>query len=599
MPAPSWITSWIAEWEHIDTLAEARKRLLHLMLVVFSILGLPALLVGSLEAFTQGHPQTGLLYLGFYLPVLYITIRRQSLSYRWKLGVLLGALYLMGFSNLLIYGFTGAGIHVLLTFCVLTTALRGIKGGLASMGLSLAAILGSGLAHTAGWVTMIPALLTIADSGPAWLTAGVTFLMLSMVMVGTAGLVQDVLQRSLRDLSQHQAQLAASEQQYRLLAETTTDLILTGNPEGRISYANSRTQAVTGFTQEELADRSVLSVISPENREYVEGQVERLLSAADQRVLFETSLVDRDGKEIPLEVNASPIRIQDEITGILMVGRDISKRKAAERALKRYSESLEEMVAERTRALEEMQQQAIRRERLAVLGRLAGGVAHELRNPLGVIHNAVYYLQNVKPLAPEILEEYLAILEDETGNATSIIGDLIDFSRKEQPDPEVLDFSQEVQDVLEELPPPEGVDVELQVPAQPPALYADPRHVSKIFSHLIANAYEAMPEGGTVTLAAEKAASSDLPDQDGETSYVRILCADTGMGIPRENLERIFEPLFTTKTRGIGLGLALTRRLVQANGGWLEVESEPGKGSRLVCYLPGSRPGDGNGVKKA
>ena len=264
--------------------------------------------------------------------------------------------------------------------------------------------------------------------------------------------------------------------------------------------------------------------------------------------------------------------------GLGMITTDITERVRAEEALKEYSERLEEMVEERTRKLQDAQERLVRRERLAVLGQLAGGVGHELRNPLGVISNAVYYLKTVLTDADETTREFLDIISAEVRNSSKIISDLLDFSRTRMPDREEVAVSELVAQVLKKRPPPEEVEVITEFAPDLPPVFVDPRQMGQVLGNLVTNAYQAMKEGGKLTISAQA-----------EEGQVSISVGDTGCGISPENMAKLFEPLFTTKSRGIGLGLAVSRSLVEANGGSIEVESEVGKGSTFTVRLPVGR----------
>ncbi|MFZ5909924.1 MAG: two-component system sensor histidine kinase NtrB, partial [Chloroflexota bacterium] len=140
---------------------------------------------------------------------------------------------------------------------------------------------------------------------------------------------------------------------------------------------------------------------------------------------------------------------------------------------------------------------------------------------------------------------------------------------------------------LERFPAPEGVRVTLDLPGDLPPVFADPRQVEQVLGNLVVNACQAMPQGGQL-LVLSRVEGSVISDQctDDDRQWVRIAVRDTGVGIPPENLEKIFEPLFTTKPKGIGLGLAVSRKLAEANGGRIEVQSEAGVGSTFTLYLP-------------
>ena len=266
--------------------------------------------------------------------------------------------------------------------------------------------------------------------------------------------------------------------------------------------------------------------------------------------------------------------IDGNIYAALGFARDITELKRAEESLKEYSERLEQMVEERTKELKDAQEQLVRREKLAILGQLAGGVGHELRNPLGVISNAVYYLKMVQPDAEETVKEYLETISEEVNRSTQIVSDLLDFSRVKSVEREETAVSDLIAEVLEKQPVPENVKVTSTIPSDLPPVFIDLRQIRQVFDNLITNACQAMPEGGKLSISA-------IAEQD----KVHVSFTDTGSGISEENMEKVFEPLFTTKARGIGLGLAVSRNLVEANGGSIEVESEEDKGSTFTVIL--------------
>ncbi len=256
--------------------------------------------------------------------------------------------------------------------------------------------------------------------------------------------------------------------------------------------------------------------------------------------------------------------------------KEIAQRKAAEEALRMYSQDLESLVAERTKALQEAQEQILRQEKLAVIGQLAASISHELRNPLGVITNAIYYLKMVLSNENEKVQEYLNLIEEQALKTAKIASNLLEFTRSRPPQPSTISLDEFLPHLLRLVPPPVSVQIDLQIPAKLPPLYVDRTHLEQILTNLLSNAYQAMPHGGRVTITAEAAGNA-----------VHLAVSDTGEGMTEEVIAQIFEPLFTTKAQGIGLGLAITKNLVTANGGRIEVQSEPDKGSTFIVTLPG------------
>jgi signal transduction histidine kinase len=216
-----------------------------------------------------------------------------------------------------------------------------------------------------------------------------------------------------------------------------------------------------------------------------------------------------------------------------------------------------------------------RTERLIAIGQMAGGVAHELRNPLNVIRTSVYYLLNAKNPSAEKAAEHLHRIERQVGLADKVITALSDFAKLPFPEVRPIAVASCVADALEITALPPEIQVAMSWPDDLPAVLADPDQLRIVLTNLIRNARDAMPDGGQLTVSA---AACD--------SYVEIAISDTGVGIPPETLSRIMEPLFSTKARGLGLGLAITRAIVDKHQGQLAVTSQPGQGSIFRVSLP-------------
>jgi signal transduction histidine kinase len=247
--------------------------------------------------------------------------------------------------------------------------------------------------------------------------------------------------------------------------------------------------------------------------------------------------------------------------------------------LQRLNEQLEMRVRQRTAALRDAQEQLIRKEKLAVLGQLAGGVGHELRNPLGAIKSAAYFLNMVLEEPDPEVKETLEILDKEVATSERIISSLLDFARAKSPAWRKVDLKEMVQEALSRIAVPENVEVVSRLNGRLPIIVADPDQLVQVFGNIVLNAVQAMSGGGRLVV------KSQVPSPE----WVAVSFADTGVGIPEENLGRLFEPLFTTKAKGIGLGMAVTKTLVEGHGGTIEVESEVGKGSTFTVKLPTGR----------
>ncbi|MBL9094539.1 MAG: hypothetical protein JNL96_25175 [Planctomycetaceae bacterium] len=214
-------------------------------------------------------------------------------------------------------------------------------------------------------------------------------------------------------------------------------------------------------------------------------------------------------------------------------------------------------------------------DRLATIGQVAGGIAHELRNPLNVIKTSVYYLLNAKQATAEKRAEHLARIERQVSVADGVITALNDFARLPVPALTRMAIKACLLEVLETNALPANIVVSIDVPESIPELLGDPGQLKIVFGNLVRNARDAMPDGGKLELSASR------NDQE-----VEIKVCDTGVGIKPEDLDRVMEPLYSTKARGIGLGLAITRAIVDKHQGRLRVSSQPSVGTQFVVTLP-------------
>jgi len=248
-------------------------------------------------------------------------------------------------------------------------------------------------------------------------------------------------------------------------------------------------------------------------------------------------------------------------------------------------ELVDQRTAELNQSLQTLrrtQDQLVHSERLAAIGELASAVGHELRNPLAVISNALYLVRRATSSStnPRVVQN-LDTADREVSAATLIVSDLLEYSRSREPMLSEVDLTDLMDEALSVAPHPDTVAVDWQAPSEPVTGPADRDQLRQVFLNLLSNAYDAMPDGGSLALNVNR-------ESDG---HVRIEVRDTGTGMADETRARIFEPFFTTKARGVGLGLAVTNRIVTAHRGRIEVETGPGLGTTFTVHLPGGHNG--------
>jgi signal transduction histidine kinase len=224
-----------------------------------------------------------------------------------------------------------------------------------------------------------------------------------------------------------------------------------------------------------------------------------------------------------------------------------------------------------------------RSERLAAIGQVAGSIAHELRNPLNVVKTSVYYLLNAKNPTAAKQAEHLTRIERHVTLADGVITALSSFAKMPVPNLQPFPIVQCVQEALETNPVPENVRVTLDCPLSLPHVLGDINQLRIVFANLIRNAREAMPQGGSLSINGQVV-----------NDAVEVAVTDTGMGISSDDIHRIMEPLYSTKARGLGLGLAIARAILDKNKGSMRLTSEVGKGSSFRVRLTPALPKDAN-----
>jgi len=265
------------------------------------------------------------------------------------------------------------------------------------------------------------------------------------------------------------------------------------------------------------------------------------------------------------------------------VSRDISEKVKFQEEIIKLNRELEKRVEKRTAELLEASEKLERQERLAILGRLTGSVSHELRNPLSSIKNSVFFLKMKIKDADEKSVKHLDIINREVDHSLKIITTMLDSIRIKSVTKKIEKINDIISDFIKfhEFPP--NITLETHLDSQNPEIEVDRSQITQVLRNLVTNAIDAMPDGGMLTLSTTR-------DQRG----VCIKVVDSGLGIPASIKEKIFNPLFTTKASGIGLGLSVVREIIEKHGGNIEWTSEQGKGTEFVISIPSSQPGEAN-----
>ena len=326
--------------------------------------------------------------------------------------------------------------------------------------------------------------------------------------------------------------------------------VIVWDNEQKISLFNNAFEALTGYKKGSMLGRSIDVLFPPLQKTEILETIERAM-AGEKWQSVEVPILCKDGEtRIALWNSANVQDKAGNIVGTIAQGQDITERKRLQEAL-------------------------LKSERLAAIGQLASAVGHEIRNPLGVIKNSAYFLNMMlKDVADEKVVKHLKILEKEVNSANLIISDLLDFARKKPLTLVKTDLNETVKNTLSKITVPENIKVEVKL-GEISKMLLDEERVQRVCHNLILNAVQAMPEGGKLAIQTTK-----------QDDSAKLIVRDTGVGIPKEIVPRLFTPLFSTKAKGIGLGLVICKQIVEGHDGNITVDSRVGEGSTFTVKLP-------------
>jgi len=400
-----------------------------------------------------------------------------------------------------------------------------------------------------------------------------------------------------------------AEELYRNMVELSPDSIFTFNTKGIIKTCNNAATRMLGYSREEMVGKhfAKLGTLRLKDvprylklfKDTLEGKAGEPIEAVIKRK--DRTLLTADVRVNLLEVGGKTVlqaTVRD-ITEYKQMAEEIRKKnelldaqneelRSANEELQATEEELRVSNEELQAANEELmetQGQLIRSEKLAAIGQLASGVGHELRNPLGAIKNAVFYVRrriartDLSTTEPRVME-FLDIMDEEVNSANKVITDLLGFSRVAKPTVYPTSIAGVIEGTLGHNPPAENIKLVRDIDDNLPMAMVDADQIRQVFSNIIINAQQAMPDGGQLTIRAKD-----------RGKFVNVEFVDSGCGIPAAVMKKIFDPLFTTKAKGIGLGLSVCKSILERHGGDILVESKEGRGTTFTVSLPAQETG--------
>jgi PAS domain S-box-containing protein len=380
--------------------------------------------------------------------------------------------------------------------------------------------------------------------------------------------------REFEEQKKSEQKLLFSEKKYRRLYETTQDGIMARDLQGKMVDCNQAYAKMLGYSKKELRNLTVRDLLPEKWHEQREEVVNKVLQTG-RSIVFEREYKRKDSSVFPASVRTW--RLTDgkgKVIGIWSIVRDITEQKNSQKNLEKYANVLKKIIKDRTKQLKDS-------ERLVAIGQTAGMVGHDLRNPLQTVIGELYLAKKeVESLAEnEVknnLNESIQVIEEQAVYMDKIVSDLQAFVQPIRVDKKTFHLKELVSEILASVMTPNNITVKMQINDDFPQIKADLHLIKRVLINLVTNSVQAMPKGGTLTLTGKVTPQGQ----------VLVTVKDTGVGIPNAIKKQIFTPLFTTKPRGQGFGLAVCKRVIEAHGGTISFESTAGKGAEFTIQFP-------------
>lgn len=384
-------------------------------------------------------------------------------------------------------------------------------------------------------------------------------------IIALLGVTRDVTERKKAENA-----IRESEERFRAITMTASDAIMLMDDRGKIVNWNPAAERMFGYSAEEVAGRDLHVFLAPQRLHHVYQKGFANFVATGQGPVINRSVEmdaqKKDGTEFPIEVSTSAMNIGGHWHALGIV-RDITERKRLE-------------------------QELVKTQKLESIGTLAGGIAHDFNNLL----QGIFGFISLAKMTIDQKEKALAMLdqaEKALHQSVNLTTQLLTFSKGGKPLKKVFNLQPVIENAIRFSLSGSSVGHLLLVKETIRQVDADEGQISQVIQNIVLNAEQSMPLGGRITITLRNARRSDItsPPDTGERDFVEISIQDTGIGIPPEYLSRIFDPYFTTKERGSGLGLATAYSIIRNHGGTIQVSSELGKGSTFTIGIPASVAG--------
>lgn len=326
----------------------------------------------------------------------------------------------------------------------------------------------------------------------------------------------------------------------------------------------------TAFTEENIKQK-----IYSDDLDYVSKTIDKIRSGVLIPIIeFRIKKTNQDIRYISV-IAESVLNENGEMETVTGTAQDITQRKLSEEQIKNQNILLEKAVIKKTHEMEKMMEKLIRQEKLATIGKVSGSIAHEIRNPLGAVKQAVFFLQGKLKNKSEKIKTHLNIIDEELTITDRVITNLLEMTRLEEANKEKINIAELINQAVDRCDLGNKITLKLNIMKNAEFMWADPLQMQQVFVNLIINSSQAMEKKGIIEFKTIK-----------NNHFVKITVTDTGHGMSNIAIKKAFEPLFTTKAKGTGLGLSICKQIIDNHGGEIKISSSVKKGTTISIILP-------------
>ncbi|OEU83593.1 MAG: hypothetical protein BA873_03505 [Desulfobulbaceae bacterium C00003063] len=354
--------------------------------------------------------------------------------------------------------------------------------------------------------------------------------------------------------------------------------LLIVDSKGRIIFANKWLKKCMGYIRLEFLNNNLQNLCAPyEQNRYIFSCLPDIKRTTE----VDIDLQQKNGEIFTANVSFAPFDYR-QARHLLIIVRDVTSRRIREVKIREDEERYHRLLVERNM----LQDQLHRSSKVAFMGELAAGIAHEINNPLGIILGFVQDILDEIPLNDPLIEP-IKIIEQETARCVNVVKNLLDFARLKPPERIPVDIVELLESSIVLMTPrikKNKVSIKRDFDMEPPSIKVDPQLVQQVFLNIMINAIQAMPDTGVLAFGIGIASKAQL-HKPGD--WIQITISDTGIGISEKDIHRVFDPFFTTKgSKGTGLGLSVCQRIMEDHKGKIEIENLKGAGTICSLYFP-------------